>query len=127
LARVISEANPAWEKHKHPATRSFQAIRIYINRELDELKDVLDQCLENLAIGGRLAVISFHSLEDRLVKNFIQQHQRGGDFPRGLPVTQEQLRPRMRRIAWGVTAKDQEVLHNPRSRSAILRVAEKIQ
>jgi 16S rRNA (cytosine1402-N4)-methyltransferase len=126
LANVIKEANPAWEKHKHPATRSFQAIRIFINSELQDLSEVLQQSLDNLVIGGRLVVISFHSLEDRIVKNFIQKEERGGDFPRGLPITQEQLSPRLRRVAWGVGAKDQEISENPRSRSAILRVAEKI-
>lgn len=127
LANIIAAANPAWEKHKHPATRSFQAIRIFINRELDDLSVCLNQCLEVLAVGGRLAVISFHSLEDRIVKKFIQKNQRGDDFPPGLPVTKDQLRPKLKRIAWGVTASDEEINNNPRARSAILRVAEKLQ
>lgn len=126
LAEIIAKANPAWEKHKHPATRSFQAIRIFINQELQDLKDCLDQCLSVLSVGGRLAVISFHSLEDRIVKKFAQKHERGDDFPRNLPVTASQLSPRLRRVAWGVKASDQEIQLNPRARSAVLRVVEKL-
>jgi 16S rRNA (cytosine1402-N4)-methyltransferase len=126
LAEIISKAIPAWEKHRHPATRSFQAIRIHVNNELQELKSCLEQSLSVLAIGGRLAVISFHSLEDRLVKQFIRIQQQGEIYPRGLPLTQENFVPRMKRIAWGIQASDVEKEINPRSRSAILRVAEKI-
>lgn len=127
LAAIVAKANPAWEKHKHPATRSFQAIRIHINQELRDLELCLEQCLSVLAIGGRVAVISFHSLEDRIVKKFIQKHQKGDEYPPGLPVTQDQLKPRLKRIAWGVTASDSELNTNPRARSAVLRVAEKLQ
>ncbi|MBA2653970.1 MAG: 16S rRNA (cytosine(1402)-N(4))-methyltransferase RsmH [Gammaproteobacteria bacterium] len=127
LSEIVSKANPAWEKHKHPATRSFQAIRIYINHELDELKLCLEQSLSALGVGGRLAVISFHSLEDQIVKAFMRKKQQGGDYPRNLPVTQDMFAPEVKRIAWGITAKEQEVNENPRSRSAILRVVEKIQ
>lgn len=127
LADIISKANPAWEKHKHPATRSFQAIRIHINQELKELEDCLQQSLTVLAVTGRLAVISFHSLEDRIVKRFVQKEERGGEFPRDLPVTQDKLGARVKRIAWGVRASEIEINQNPRSRSAILRVVEKIQ
>lgn len=126
LAEIITKANPAWEKHKHPATRSFQAIRIFINRELEEIEACLAQCLCVLKGGGRLAVISFHSLEDRIVKAFVQKQERGGDLPRGLPVTQAQIHRTLKRIAWGVVANEDEVNANPRARSAILRVAEKI-
>lgn len=127
LAEIIAKANPAWEKHKHPATRSFQAIRIYLNHELQELEACLEQSLSVLAVGGRLVVISFHSLEDKIVKRFIQKQERGGEFPRDLPITKEQFHPSLKRIAWGVTASHNEVVQNPRSRSAIMRVAEKLQ
>jgi 16S rRNA (cytosine1402-N4)-methyltransferase len=127
LADIIAKANPAWEKHKHPATRSFQAIRIFINQELKELQDCLQQSMTVLAVGGRLAVISFHSLEDRIVKRFLQKEQQGGNFPRDLPITQNQFHPKIKRIAWGITASNEEIKQNPRARSAILRVAEKIQ
>lgn len=126
LASIIAKANPAWEKHKHPATRSFQAIRIFINQELQELETCLEQCMSVLAVNGRLAVISFHSLEDKIVKRFLQKQQQGGQYPRGLPVTKDQLAPKIKRIAWGVTASEMEIKDNPRARSGILRVAEKL-
>lgn len=126
LAEIVSAAIPKWQKGKHPATRSFQAIRIEINHELDELKAALAQSLEALAITGRLVVISFHSLEDRLVKRFIQQHESGGDFPPGLPVKQEMLRPRLKRIGRAIMPTEQETEVNPRARSAVLRIAEKL-
>jgi 16S rRNA (cytosine1402-N4)-methyltransferase len=126
LAQIIAKANPAWEKHKHPATRSFQAIRIHINHELEELDDCLEQSFSVLSIGGRLAVISFHSLEDKKVKRFLQAKQRGGEFPRDLPITQNHFIVRMKRIAWGIMANEEEVKSNPRSRSAVLRVVEKL-
>ena len=85
LAEIVAAAIPRWEKHKHPATRSFLAIRIAVNHELEDLSQGLDQSLESLAVGGRLLVISFHSLEDRLVKRFMQHHEKGGEFPAGLP------------------------------------------
>lgn len=126
LADIVAKAHPAWEKHKHPATRSFQAIRIFINHELKELHEALQQSLTVLTMGGRLVVISFHSLEDRIVKQFVQQQERGGDFPREMPITQADLHPTLKRIAWGVRASELEIKTNPRARSAILRVAEKI-
>jgi 16S rRNA (cytosine1402-N4)-methyltransferase len=125
LAAIVARANPSHEKHKHPATRTFQAIRIFINRELDELKDVLNQSVDMLAPGGRLAVISFHSLEDRLVKRFIRDQARGDELPRDLPVTDAQRNIRMRVIGKPVYASDAEVAANPRARSAVLRVAER--
>ena len=126
LAAIISQANPVKEPGKHPATRSFQAIRIFINRELDDLSDCLQQTLRVLAPGGRLAVISFHSLEDRIVKRFIRDNVRGDEFPAGVPVTQEQLRPRLRRIGKAIRPSATEVKTNPRARSAVLRVAERL-
>lgn len=126
LADVIKEANPAWEKGKHPATRAFQAIRIHVNNELTDLDAVLEQALKVLAIGGRLVVISFHSLEDRVVKRFIRRQELGDPVPRGLPVRDEQLNKRMRACGKAIKASDGEVNANVRSRSAIMRVAEKI-
>jgi 16S rRNA (cytosine1402-N4)-methyltransferase len=126
LAKIIADANPAWEKGKHPATRAFQAIRIYTNRELDELELVLSQALDCLGVGGRLVVISFHSLEDRMVKRFFRDQARGDNLPRSVPVTADQLQRRMKAPAKAVKASMEEVAGNPRARSAILRVAEKI-
>lgn len=126
LAEVIKQAHPKWEKHKHPATRSFQAIRIFINNELEDLQKALASILEVLAIGGRLVVISFHSLEDRIVKQFIQKQIKGGDFPADLPITQAQLNPRLKAIGKAIKVDAQEVNENIRARSAIMRVAEKI-
>ena len=126
LAEIIKQANPAWEKHKHPATRAFQGIRIHINRELEELQSVLQQALDVLRVGGRLVVISFHSLEDRIVKQFINKQSKGDDYPAGVPVQYADLNPRVKKIGKAVKADDDEVRVNPRSRSAIMRVAEKI-
>ena len=126
LAKLIAEASPTKEKGKDPATRSFQAIRIFINQELDDLKHCLPQTLDALTPGGRLAVISFHSLEDRIVKRFIREQVKGDDFPPDLPVTQEQLKPKMKSIGKAVRASDAELDVNPRARSAVLRVAEKL-
>ncbi|MDP1540744.1 MAG: 16S rRNA (cytosine(1402)-N(4))-methyltransferase RsmH [Moraxellaceae bacterium] len=126
LADIVAAAHPAWEKHKHPATRSFQAIRIALNRELDDLRDFLDQSLHVLAPTGRLAVISFHSLEDRMVKRFIEKHCKGDDFPAGLPVTQSQMRPLLKRVGKPVVPSENEVQNNVRARSSRLRVAERL-
>lgn len=126
LAKIVSDANPAWEKGKHPATRAFQAIRIFINNELDDLDSVLKQALDVLAIGGRLVVISFHSLEDRRVKRFIRQQVKGDDLPIGLPIADKQLNKRMRNVGKALKASASELEHNPRARSAVMRVAEKI-
>ncbi len=126
LADVIKEANPAWEKGKHPATRAFQAIRIQVNNELADLEQVLEQALKVLAIGGRLVVISFHSLEDRVVKRFIRRQEQGDPVPMGLPIRDAQLNKRMRSCGKAIKASDGEVGLNVRSRSAIMRVAEKI-
>ncbi len=126
LAQIVSEANPRWEQHKHPATRAFQAIRIQVNRELDELKELLSETLDLLAVGGRLVVISFHSLEDRLVKRFMRDMARGEQLPRGLPVPDSRLGRRLRLLGKPVRAGEAELAGNPRARSAIMRVAEKI-
>jgi len=126
LAKIVAEANPKWERDKHPATRSFQAIRIYINGELEELEQVLEQSVQMLAPGGRLAIISFHSLEDRRVKRFIRDEARGGDFPPDLPVTDAQLKRRLRAVGKDIRAGEAELAVNPRARSAVLRVAERL-
>lgn len=126
LAEIVAAANPSHEKHKHPATRTFQAIRIFLNRELDDLREVLDQVLEILASRGRLVVISFHSLEDRIAKRFIRKQVRGDDLPRDLPVTADALNPKMKAIGKAVYADADELAINPRARSAVLRVAEKL-
>lgn len=126
LAEIIKEANPAWERDKHPATRAFQGIRIFINDELGELERGLEQSLKMLRIGGRLVVISFHSLEDRMVKKFISKQAKGDDYPRGLPIPQEMLNPKLKSIGKRIKASALEVDRNTRSRSAVMRVAEKI-
>lgn len=126
LAQVIKEANPAWEKGKHPATRAFQAIRIHINNELSDLEVVLEQAVQELAPGGRLVVISFHSLEDRLVKRFIRRQEQGDALPANLPVRDEQLNRRLRSLGKAQRASEAEVALNVRARSAIMRVAEKL-
>lgn len=92
LAELISQAVPFKDKHKHPATRSFQAIRIFINSELDELESLLNSALDMLAPEGRLSIISFHSLEDRMVKHFMKKKQsKGEDIPKGLPLREDQI------------------------------------
>ncbi len=124
---MVSEANPRWERHKHPATRAFQAIRIRVNHELDDLEDLLDGAIDLLAIGGRLVIISFHSLEDRLVKRYMRNMARGEQLPAGVPVVDSALNRRMKLVGKAVRASAEEVAANNRSRSAIMRVAEKIQ
>jgi len=130
LAKIVSEAHPAWEQHKHPATRVFQALRIFINRELHELETALPLALDVLAGGGRLAVISFHSLEDRIVKNFMRDGARGYTqaerLPARLPVRETPTHVRLGLVGKASRPTDEEVSDNPRARSAILRVAEKI-
>ncbi|WP_160152820.1 16S rRNA (cytosine(1402)-N(4))-methyltransferase RsmH [Microbulbifer sp. ALW1] len=126
LAEVVKAANPAWEKGKHPATRVFQAIRIHVNGELDDLHRVLDKSLKLLKPGGRLVVISFHSLEDRIVKRFIREQEKGPQLPRGLPVMDSQIRKTLRSVGKAVKAEAQEVGDNVRSRSAVMRVAERL-
>lgn len=127
LAQLISDSVPFKDKHKHPATRSFQAIRIFINSELDELEKVLESTLRVLAPQGRLSVISFHSLEDRMVKHFLRKQAKGREMPKGLPIRDEDFdrQQTMKIIGKAVKASDQELALNPRSRSAVLRVGEK--
>ena len=127
LAELIAAAVPGREKYKHPATRSFQAIRIYINNELDEIAAVLGQGREVLAPQGRMVVISFHSLEDRIVKRFIRDEYRGEQPPLEFPLAGMDYVPRMRPVGKAVRAGELEVNSNPRARSAVLRVAERLQ
>ncbi len=126
LARVVSEANPSWEKHKHPATRAFQGIRIWINRELDDLQDFLEVVVDLLKPGGRLVIISFHSLEDRIVKRFIRRMARGEQPPRGVPVRDSEVQRKLRAIGSAVKPASAELEDNPRARSAVMRVAERL-
>ena len=128
LAELIARLIPTKEKNKHPATRSFQAIRIYINSELEEVERAMEGALEVLAPAGRLAIISFHSLEDRLVKQFIRKQEKGPEVPRGLPLTEAQLAVgrTMKSIGKAMKPSDAEIDANPRSRSAVLRVAERL-
>lgn len=128
LAELISQAVPFKDKHKHPATRSFQAIRIFINSELDELESLLNSALDMLAPEGRLSIISFHSLEDRMVKHFMKKQSKGEDIPKGLPLREDQIQrnQKLRIIGKAIQPSDAEIQANPRSRSAILRVAERI-
>jgi 16S rRNA (cytosine1402-N4)-methyltransferase len=127
LAQVVGQAVRTREPHQDPATRTFQAIRIFLNQELEELPLALTQALEALAPGGRLAVISFHSLEDRIVKRFMRQHSQPAPVPRGLAVRESQRAPpRLRPIGKPVRPDAAEIAANPRSRSATLRVAAKL-
>jgi 16S rRNA (cytosine1402-N4)-methyltransferase len=126
LAEILKEANPAWEKHKHPATRAFQGIRIHLNNELSDLESILDQSVDVLKVGGRLAVISFHSLEDRMVKRFIRRQEQGRPVPPGLPVLDDDLGKTMKKIGKAIKPKANEVGGNVRARSAVLRLAERI-
>ena len=126
LAKVITDANPAWEKHKHPATRAFQAIRIAINDELSDLELLLDKVLDLLESDGRLVIISFHSLEDRIVKRFMRDQARGLQIPRGVPITDSERGQRLRLVGKAQRASDAEIASNSRARSAIMRVAERI-
>lgn len=127
LRSIVAAANPSWEAGKDPATRTFQAIRIHVNRELEVLRGALPHLVDVLAPGGRLVVIGFHSLEDRIVKRFIRRQARGDDYPPGLPVTEAMRRPRLRAIGAAQHPGAEEIADNPRARSAVLRVAEKIQ
>ena len=125
LANIIAQANPAWEEGKHPATRCFQALRIFINRELEDIQQCLPQSLDILIKGGRLAVISFHSLEDRIVKRFIRDQARGDNFPPDLPILAAQIQPKLRAVGKAIYPTEEEINTNPRARSAVLRVAER--
>lgn len=126
LADIITRAIPVKEKHKHPATRSFQALRIYINKELEDLTAALNQVMDILAVHGRLVAISFHSLEDRIVKQYIAEQVKGDNHPHLLPIKHTDLHPKLRKIGKAIKPSDQEVARNVRARSAILRIAEKL-
>ena len=126
LAEIVKAANPKWEKHKHPATRVFQAIRIHINQELADLTTCLNQCVASLAVGGRLVVISFHSLEDRIVKQFMRTEAQGTCFPLGVPIKAADIKSSFKCIGKAVKPQQDEIKQNVRSRSAVLRIGEKI-
>ena len=126
LAEIIKQAHPRWEKKKHPATRSFQGIRIFINNELSDLDECLTQSYRCLAKNGHLAVISFHSLEDRKVKRFFRQMVEGDKLPPDLPIIEEAVNRKMKLVGKKIKAGKQELSDNSRARSAVLRVASKL-
>lgn len=126
FAAVIAEANPRWEKGKHPATRAFQAVRIFINSELNDLQTALNSAIDLLDVNGRIVVISFHSLEDRIVKRFFREAARGKHYPMSVPVTEEMLDKKLRVVGKAIKADQEEINKNNRSRSAVMRVAERI-
>ncbi|MDV6327930.1 16S rRNA (cytosine(1402)-N(4))-methyltransferase RsmH [Idiomarina sp. PL1-037] len=128
LAEMIARVSPVKEKHKHPATRTFQAIRIHINRELEQIEQALEASLSGLKEDGRLVVISFHSLEDRLVKRFIRKHSEGKQLPPGLPVTEAERNKdkALDKVGKAIKPGKAEVQVNPRSRSSVLRIAKRI-
>jgi 16S rRNA (cytosine1402-N4)-methyltransferase len=126
LAKILADAHPAWERGKHPATKAFQAIRIFINRELADLEDLLQQVIDSLAVGGRLVVISFHSLEDRRVKRFIRDQERGIKLPKNLPIPDVDRGVRLVKVGKAIKPAAIEVENNVRSRSAVMRIAERV-
>jgi 16S rRNA (cytosine1402-N4)-methyltransferase len=126
LAEIVSSVVPAHTRKKHPATKTFQAIRIFINRELEQLEAALDQSIDVLATGGRLCVISFHSLEDRIAKRFIRNASRESDQYRGMPNVPAEFQPKLRTIGKVIVATAEEISQNVRARSARLRIAERV-
>lgn len=126
LAELVAKTIPGKEKDKHPATRTFQAIRIFINQELQELDVVLKQAMNVLSENGRILVISFHSLEDRLVKRFMRDQSRGVEIPREIPVTHDVFKPKLNIVGKPIRSGKDEISRNPRARSAVLRVAERV-
>ncbi|MCB5161406.1 16S rRNA (cytosine(1402)-N(4))-methyltransferase RsmH [Marinomonas algarum] len=126
LSKIVAEANPAWEKGKNPATRAFQGIRIHINNELGDLEVGLEAAANALKVGGRLAVISFHSLEDRMVKRFMKLKAKGPELPRHLPIRNAHLDIKFKTIGKAIKPSQSEVSDNVRSRSAVLRVLERV-
>ena len=127
LSALIASCVPQRDQKKHPATRSFQAIRIHINRELERINSILDSIYDILKVGGRLLVISFHSLEDRLIKRFFKAQSSRPKLPRGLPLRDSELMSniRLKVIGKAIKAGMSELNENPRARSAVLRVAER--
>ena len=126
LAAIVGGAVRTREPGKHPATRTFQALRIHVNQELAELEMTLPQAVDLLEPGGRLAVVSFHSLEDRIVKNFLREGSTADRLPRGVPVRARDLpQPRLRLVGRAIRPAQAETDANPRARSATLRVAER--
>lgn len=126
LAEIVKQANPNWEKHKHPATRVFQAIRIHINQELEAIREALDAAFASLAPNGRLVVISFHSLEDRMVKQFMKLKEQGEPLPHRLPILAKDCIKVFRRVGKAIKPTPEEIQRNVRARSAILRIGEKL-
>ena len=126
LAQILAAAHPAWERGKHPATKAFQAIRIFINRELADLDSLLMQIIDCLKVGGRLVVISFHSLEDRRVKRFIRDQEQGVKLPKNLPVRDIDRGVRLVKVGKAIKPANTEVEHNVRARSAVMRIAERV-
>jgi 16S rRNA (cytosine1402-N4)-methyltransferase len=126
LAAIVASVVPAHTRKTHPATKTFQAIRIFINRELEQLQCVLEDSIDMLATGGRLCVISFHSLEDRIVKRFMREHSREPEQYRGMPHIPEEFRPKLRLVGKAITATAEEIAGNVRARSARLRIAERL-
>jgi 16S rRNA (cytosine1402-N4)-methyltransferase len=126
LVELVSKAVRTREAGQNPATRTFQAIRIYLNRELEELESVLPECVAHLQAGGRLVVISFHSLEDRMVKHFMRDMAEGDKLPRNVPIRASEVpQGRLRLVGKAVRAGEAELQANPRARSAVMRVAER--
>ena len=126
LAEIIKKAHPSWVRGQHPATKSFQGIRIYINRELQDLDHFLEHVVDMLKIGGRLVVISFHSLEDRRVKRFIRNQERREIFPRNLPIPDSEKLIRLVKVGSAIKPSKSEIMRNNRARSAVMRVAERV-
>ncbi len=126
LAEIIKKAHPSWLRGQHPATKSFQGIRIYINRELQDLDHFLEHVVDMLKIGGRLVVISFHSLEDRRVKRFIRNQERREIFPRNLPIPDSEKLIRLVKVGSAIKPSKSEIMRNNRARSAVMRVAERV-
>ena len=126
LSKLIADCVPTTEAQKHPATRTFLAIRMYINQELEELENFLSRCLEVLKLGGRLVVISFQSAEHRIVKRFFKEQSIGSPGPQGIPFRQSEFRPTVEIIGKPIQPDNSEIRSNRRSRSAVMRVAQKI-
>ncbi len=125
LADIIASVVPAHKRKKHPATKTFQAIRIYINDELGQIESVLKQSLDVLKRGGRLCVISFHSLEDRIVKRFMREASRESEQYRGMPDVPVEHQPKLKLVGKAIAASEEEIADNVRARSAHLRIAER--